>query len=191
MRGIVQMSSQRCGRNSVVECSLPKADVVGSNPIARSFTPSPPDGVFCCHCPPLASVSVDSARRSFPPIDAEQDPVSADRLLTLSLRPASRRVLAAAAQLSSLERQRLTSSCTAPGRPAAHSRFSNAISSRLRSSHETERSCDQHRGGRRRLVAVLLTMDVTLSGLTLPGPALIGRGEGAVPACAAALSGTR
>ena len=27
---------QRCGRNSVVECSLPKADVVGSNPIARS-----------------------------------------------------------------------------------------------------------------------------------------------------------
>ena len=27
---------QNRGRNSVVECSLPKADVVGSNPIARS-----------------------------------------------------------------------------------------------------------------------------------------------------------
>ena len=26
-----------CGRNSVVECQLPKLDVVGSNPIARSF----------------------------------------------------------------------------------------------------------------------------------------------------------
>jgi hypothetical protein len=24
-----------CGRNSVVECQLPKLDVVGSNPIAR------------------------------------------------------------------------------------------------------------------------------------------------------------
>jgi hypothetical protein len=26
-----------CGRNSVVECQLPKLDVVGSNPIARFF----------------------------------------------------------------------------------------------------------------------------------------------------------
>ena len=26
-----------CGRNSVVECQLPKLDVVGSNPIARCF----------------------------------------------------------------------------------------------------------------------------------------------------------
>src|ERR1700757_3258538 len=26
-----------CGRNSVVECQLPKLDVVGSNPIARSL----------------------------------------------------------------------------------------------------------------------------------------------------------
>src|SRR4051794_12904084 len=41
------MSSQQCGRNSVVECSLPKADVVGSNPIARFQTPSGLDGVFC------------------------------------------------------------------------------------------------------------------------------------------------
>ena len=31
-----------CGRNSVVECQLPKLDVVGSNPIAR------------CHINPLA-----------------------------------------------------------------------------------------------------------------------------------------
>src|SRR5215213_6974558 len=35
-----------CGRNSVVECSLPKADVVGSNPIARSCSPVRLDGVF-------------------------------------------------------------------------------------------------------------------------------------------------
>jgi hypothetical protein len=36
-------SPPNCGRNSVVECQLPKLDVVGSNPIARSFRypPSP------------------------------------------------------------------------------------------------------------------------------------------------------
>jgi hypothetical protein len=31
------MDDRRCGRNSVVECQLPKLDVVGSNPIARFF----------------------------------------------------------------------------------------------------------------------------------------------------------
>src|SRR5262245_6533759 len=32
----------KCGRNSVVECQLPKLDVVGSNPIARfRLTTSP------------------------------------------------------------------------------------------------------------------------------------------------------
>lgn len=32
----------RCGRNSVVECQLPKLDVAGSSPVARSsfFKPS-------------------------------------------------------------------------------------------------------------------------------------------------------
>ena len=32
-----------CGSNSVVECKLPKLDVVGSSPIARS---KPPNGGF-------------------------------------------------------------------------------------------------------------------------------------------------
>jgi hypothetical protein len=34
--GLNLQSLENRGRNSVVECSLPKADVVGSNPIARS-----------------------------------------------------------------------------------------------------------------------------------------------------------
>jgi hypothetical protein len=33
------IASECRGRNSVVECSLPKADVVGSNPIARYSRP--------------------------------------------------------------------------------------------------------------------------------------------------------
>ncbi len=33
---IVDVHKILCGRNSVVECQLPKLDVVGSNPIARS-----------------------------------------------------------------------------------------------------------------------------------------------------------
>jgi hypothetical protein len=32
---IDKMSTESRGRNSVVECQLPKLDVVGSNPIAR------------------------------------------------------------------------------------------------------------------------------------------------------------
>jgi hypothetical protein len=51
-----------CGRNSVAECSLPKADVVGSNPIARSFTPFLPDGVFCCQSPPFHRVVIAAQR---------------------------------------------------------------------------------------------------------------------------------
>ena len=50
-------NKRRCGRNSVAECSLPKADVVGSNPIARSYTPSLPDGVFCCLLLPVTRVN--------------------------------------------------------------------------------------------------------------------------------------
>ena len=34
---LVRLMSNQCGRNSVVECQLPKLDVVGSSPIARSI----------------------------------------------------------------------------------------------------------------------------------------------------------
>ncbi len=32
----MQEHGHHCGRNSVVECQLPKLDVAGSNPVARS-----------------------------------------------------------------------------------------------------------------------------------------------------------
>src|ERR1700722_17085343 len=59
------MSKQR-GRNSVVECHLPKVDAVGSNPIARSiFYPLVSIFVFLTYFGPsvlLAQVSADNAR---------------------------------------------------------------------------------------------------------------------------------
>src|SRR5215218_10072624 len=79
-RKLLPTKDWRRGRNSVVECSLPKADVVGSNPIARSFAPSPPDGVFCRLSPPVAGVSATSPASAFPPIPAERSPISADGL---------------------------------------------------------------------------------------------------------------
>ena len=57
------MRHRRRGRNSVAECSLPKADVVGSNPIARSLTPSSPMGFFVCQFRPHAAHAVGVVAR--------------------------------------------------------------------------------------------------------------------------------
>jgi hypothetical protein len=37
----------------LVERDVPNVNVEGSNPFARLFSPSLPDGVFCCQLPPI------------------------------------------------------------------------------------------------------------------------------------------
>ena len=69
-------SPGRSGRNSVVECQLPKLDVVGSNPIARSIFLRVGPANSCC---PLSCTSTSGTRMpaAAPELRAKRGPVRA------------------------------------------------------------------------------------------------------------------
>ena len=99
-----QVVLKLCGRqsntrgcSSVVERHVANVNVEGSTPFTRFENPSPPDGFFSRLFSPVATVMDELGQSSVWPMTAPQQPVTADSLVTLSLRPARRTIAASRA----------------------------------------------------------------------------------------------
>lgn len=72
------VNSMRCdfaGVAQLVEHDVPNVNVEGSIPFARLFSPSLPDGDFCCLFPPVTRVNLDLLSIPLLPMTAEQLPI--------------------------------------------------------------------------------------------------------------------
>ena len=75
----------RAGVAQLVERDVPNVNVEGSNPFARSFSPSVPDGVFCCLWLSVAILNDFELDVGWVSMDVEEYPIPVSGLLTLLL----------------------------------------------------------------------------------------------------------